>query len=1126
MLTMREPLVLKAARTIALLSPAFQEKIEANYDTAANPVNREELLHIMMQAPQIQIQEGGRFQITQSQTDNRKSVTIWTVNQMLNRLLLWNENHFTYQDQVYIERQLRRMGIREVSSFLKQVREVCGDCQEIHRLTNQYESIGRVFREAGVSLGKLRAVTARGEKETGADKQMIPLYREIYRRLDTRRIYRELRCFHQNQFGGNRVDETCRFAEYERTELELACSEAGTAAMERVQGIPERVNPYELAEQTAGGGVSGNAVEQMKSRMVSAVFLNLAEQTYAQRLEMQADVRREWTDFRFAIQETVANTLKRFENYHLEGRRLVERVKSYQREIRALRRDEEMFLTRLESLVDSSKRPESGIETVRETLLKSMELLLDVRDGGESGPGINGKEPANHQESGMEFPALVEKRLVDEASAGVHELAAVRETPESGIWENGAVIKELTAAQRPEEKTASESPLELTFLREEKGVEDHWEAAGIPGEPGADSSVQAVRIEESSVELPGQIAAVIEQVERIAGRWENMTVFRPTWEAETDGDIKEVRTQAWKENPPSGNQFLQAKAKEESSESTPIPAVDMKLLEDNPRLAGEKSASETPEQKQAHQTLESQMAQLAREVMNRKEQQKILLERQTEKQPSGTSMASRTGETKNAGEVFGTRHGETLFQVEDGRNRENEGGTQPEALAEPGKMVTPLELELAKAAAQNEDMFPQEMWERDGKAREIEKYIRKIMGPAAPEPLGYSQKRLLKTVETAGAAGTVKIVGLAGDTLKRPDHLEHQSPPVGGIPKKIPAPFDKIGEQTGAGYQEVTEKQLLKTVESQTERIDLEFARDGAGSVYISSQEPSRTIEHEQEIKQYLDKINEQNVRRYRELSEKSIERPTGPVKKMPDMERMRREAKLALTDPEKMISGFYLSQSSREEPGDEKDRERQRLEVILRQADDTTRYIYEQIWNYGEGNGAGQAASSVRPVTPIQLVTDINRVMEEKQSRMLLTDREYGAEPGTAAFVMGAVADRAAMLQPPGNTAKGGETLEVPAASMIYKQMPPPVNEELLEQLVQKQEVQVKKEVTTSISESVIRQQAEVVKQAETMKNHSAQELQELIEKGITRQMGTISEKVYHRLEKRLEHERARRGR
>lgn len=441
-------------------------------------------------------------------------------------------------------------------------------------------------------------------------------------------------------------------------------------------------------------------------------------------------------------------------------------------------------------------------------------------------------------------------------------------------------------------------------------------------------------------------------------------------------------------------------------------------------------------------------------------------------------------------------------------------------------MVTPLELELAKAAAQNEDMFPQEMWERDGKAREIEKYIRKIMGPAVPEPLGYSQKQLLKTVETAGAAGTVKIVGLAGDTLKRPDHLEHQSPPVGGIPEKIQATFDKIGAQTALGYQEVTEKQLLKTVESQTERIDLKLARDGAGSVDISNQEPSRTIEHEQEIKQYLDKINEQNVRRYRELSEKSIKRPTGPVKKMPDMERMRREAKLALTDPEKMISGFYLSQSSREEPGDEKDRERQRLEVILRQADDTTRYIYEQIWNYGEGNGAGQAASSVRPVTPIQLVTDINRVMEEKQSRMLLTNREYGEEPEASAFVMGAVADRAAMMQLPGNTAKGGETLEVPAASMIYKQTPPPVNEELLEQLVQKQEVQVKKEVTTSVSESVIRQQAEVVKQAETMKNHSAQELQELIEKGITRQMGTISEKVYHRLEKRLEHERARRGR
>lgn len=1060
MLTMREPLELKTARAIALLSPAFQEKIEANYDTAANPVNREDLLHFMMEAPRIQIQEGGRFQITQSQTDKRRSVTIWTVNQVLNRLLLWNENHFTYQDQVYIERQLRRMGIREVPSFLKQVREVCGDCQEIHRLTNQYESIGRVFREAGVNLGKLRTVTAQGKKETGVDEQMVPLYREIYRRLDTRRIYRELRCFHHNQFGRSQMDETCRFAEYERTELELACSEAGTAAMERVQGIPERVNPYELAEQTAGGGVSGNAMEQMKSRMVSAVFLNLAEQTYAQRLEMQADIRREWTDFRFAFRETVINTLKRFENYHREGRRLIERVKSYQLEIRALRRDEAMFLARLESLVESSKHPEDGTETVRETLLKSMELLLDVRAGGESGPEINGKEPVNHQESGMEFPALIERRLVDEASADVHESATVREAPESGSLENGAVIKELTAAKRKEERTASESPMELTFLQEEKSVEDHSEAAGIPREPSADASVRAVRIEKSPAELQRQIAAVIEQVERIAGRWENMTAFRPIWEAGAVGDIKEMRTQSWKENPPSRNQFLQAKTKEEPSEITPIPAVDMKLLEDNPRPAGEKSTSETSEHEQAHQTLESQMAQLAREVMDRKEQQKILLEWQKEKQPSETSTALRTGETKNAGEVFETRHGEILFQVEDGRNRETEGRTHPETLAEPGEKVTPLELELAKGAVQPGDMFPQEMWEKDEKTSEIERYIRKIMGPAALAHGGYSQKK------------------------------------------------------------------LLKTVDSQMERIDLELARDGAGNMDISNQETPQTIEHEQEIKQYLDKINEQNVQRYRELSKKSIEGPTGPVKKIPDIERMRREAKLALTNPAKMMAGLNLSQAFQEDPVDEKDREWQRLEVILRQADDTTRYIYEQIWNYGEGNGVGQGVSSVRPMTPIQLVTDINRVMEEKQSRMLLTNREYGTEPERTAFTVGTMADRPTTMQAPVNMAKGGETVTVPAASMIYKQIPPPVSEEQLEQMVKKQEVQVKKEITSSVSESVIRQQTEVVKQAETMKNHSAQELQELIEKGITRQMGTISEKVYHRLEKRLEHERARRGR
>ena len=71
-----------------------------------------------------------------------------------------------------------------------------------------------------------------------------------------------------------------------------------------------------------------------------------------------------------------------------------------------------------------------------------------------------------------------------------------------------------------------------------------------------------------------------------------------------------------------------------------------------------------------------------------------------------------------------------------------------------------------------------------------------------------------------------------------------------------------------------------------------------------------------------------------------------------------------------------------------------------------------------------------------------------------------------------------------------------------------------------------MRKEIKSSIAGTSVNQQKEAVKQTELMKNRSVKELQALIEKGISKQMGTISEIVYHRLEKKMERELARRGR
>ena len=245
MLTVREPLFLKTARPMTRLSPVFGEKIERNYDMAVRPATGEELLYLMEEAPLITVVEGSRIQMTQSHTDNRKHVAIQTVNQVLNRLLLWNEVNFTYQDQIYIERQLRRMGIRDVPSFLKQVSERCEGCREEYQLIKKYENLGRVFQKAAVSMEMLRDNKGSGSHDAEGEALAFALYRDIYRRLDTEKIYKETGIFYRNQVAGNETtapaDETLRFAEYERVGLLLKLEAEKMAALERAAAEAHRL---------------------------------------------------------------------------------------------------------------------------------------------------------------------------------------------------------------------------------------------------------------------------------------------------------------------------------------------------------------------------------------------------------------------------------------------------------------------------------------------------------------------------------------------------------------------------------------------------------------------------------------------------------------------------------------------------------------------------------------------------------------------------------------------------------------------------------------------------------------------------------------------------------------------
>ena len=105
-------------------------------------------------------------------------------------------------------------------------------------------------------------------------------------------------------------------------------------------------------------------------------------------------------------------------------------------------------------------------------------------------------------------------------------------------------------------------------------------------------------------------------------------------------------------------------------------------------------------------------------------------------------------------------------------------------------------------------------------------------------------------------------------------------------------------------------------------------------------------------------------------------------------------------------------------------------------------------------------------------------------------------------------------------------ETAPPPAVKIVHKQAAPDVTEELLEQL---EEQRTRSTVHTDSREEVTRRQSHQVDVNQMERKVVAQtteDITELVNRTLARQMRTISDQVYRQMEKRLQAERSRRGR
>lgn len=321
MLTVKPPISLKCNRPMRGIHTDLNEKILATYSMMSENIRREELLYLTTATPDIYFAEGGQTSIiNEVNTRKEQNIRLEVINNLINRIMISQTEGFTYRDEVYISTILRKLGITDVSYFMKQVRERLLENRSTERLIELYEN-NREYFEAVFKEKK-----ATGKKEENAvlepetaERERLFIQNSIFERLDTATIYSELKSF---------AESTLHYSEV-INKAELAISEQISFANAlTVQDIKNKVlntktkvnmsrtNAYELSffEPVSAMGD--------KERLSAAVLLNIVDHAYELRAREYFREPHSWFNVVNAMFDTASNTYRRFESNLREARYL------------------------------------------------------------------------------------------------------------------------------------------------------------------------------------------------------------------------------------------------------------------------------------------------------------------------------------------------------------------------------------------------------------------------------------------------------------------------------------------------------------------------------------------------------------------------------------------------------------------------------------------------------------------------------------------------------------------------------------------------------------------------------------------------------------------------------------
>lgn len=146
MLILKRPMQLQSISGIQMYSDKLGEKIIANYQLIGMEITSVDLLHMMMQEPELFLNsESFGIMTIENPVHVTNQIKLEMINQLVNRLMLYFSPDFTYQDEVFVASVLQKIGIFDVNEFM----------QQIHRHMDHNLLLAKLFHFYGLQNEKI-----------------------------------------------------------------------------------------------------------------------------------------------------------------------------------------------------------------------------------------------------------------------------------------------------------------------------------------------------------------------------------------------------------------------------------------------------------------------------------------------------------------------------------------------------------------------------------------------------------------------------------------------------------------------------------------------------------------------------------------------------------------------------------------------------------------------------------------------------------------------------------------------------------------------------------------------------------------------------------------------------------